>query len=223
MPARGESRRSRPARADPASVPRRRPPARRAVVDVLAGQLSAAQARQRCGAGTGRAGADRRRARAPRRPVGLADQPRRRRARLLQPLRPARRGGRRRRGAARARTRALSLLSGSRVRVEDFENPSVMQKPSDAGIPVLTEVVYGLEDEESPGYPSRTETLVAELQTRLASETFALAEDLMRSAFAEMEAHLFEQISRRLREKLPDLIDSILREHLAGDDDEPPG
>jgi len=97
-----------------------------------------------------------------------------------------------------------------------------MQKPSDAGIPVLTEVVYGLEDEESPGYPSRTETLVAELQTRLASETFALAEDLMRSAFAEMEAHLFEQISRRLREKLPDLIDSILREHLAGDDD-PPG
>jgi len=98
-----------------------------------------------------------------------------------------------------------------------------MQKPSDAGIPVLTEVVYGLEDEESPAYPSRAETLVAELQTRLASETFALAEELMRGAFAELEAHLFEQISRRLREKLPDLIDSILREHLAGEDEEPAG
>ena len=99
----------------------------------------------------------------------------------------------------------------------------MVEKPSEAGIPVLTEVVYGLEDDESPSYPTRIDALVAELQTRIASETFALAEDLMRSAFAEMEAHVFEQISRRLREKLPDLIDSILREHLGGEDDEPPG
>jgi len=99
----------------------------------------------------------------------------------------------------------------------------VTQKPSEPGIPVLTEVVYGLEDDETPAaYPFETEALIAELQTRLAAETFALAEELMRSAFAEMEAHLFEQISRRLRERLPDLIDSILREHLAGGD-EPPG
>jgi len=98
-----------------------------------------------------------------------------------------------------------------------------MQKPSDPGIPVLTEVVYGLEDDESPAYPSPAEALIAELQTRLAAETFTLAEELMRNAFAEMEAHLFEQISRRLRERLPDLIDAILREHLPVDDDEPPG
>ncbi len=97
------------------------------------------------------------------------------------------------------------------------------QKPPEPSIPVLTDVVYGLDDDESPAYPSETEALIAELQTRLAAETFALAEELMRGAFAELEAHLFEQISGRLRERLPDLIDSILREHLAGGDDEPPG
>lgn len=96
-----------------------------------------------------------------------------------------------------------------------------MAKPPEPPIPVLTEVVYGLDEEESPAYPTAAEALVAELQTRLAAETFALAEELMRSAFAEMEAHLFEQISRRLRERLPDLIDSILREHLGGEDDPP--
>ena len=99
----------------------------------------------------------------------------------------------------------------------------MIEKPSEAGIPVLTEVVYGLEDDDAASYPTQTDTLVAELQTRIASESFALAEELMRSAFAEMEAQVFEQISRRLREKLPDLIDSILREHLGGEDDEPPG
>ena len=98
----------------------------------------------------------------------------------------------------------------------------MMKKPADAGIPVLTDVVFGLEDDEPAGYPTAAESLVAELQTRLAAETFTLTEDLMRGAFAEMEAHLFEQISRRLRERLPDLIDSILREHLGGEDAEPP-
>jgi hypothetical protein len=97
-----------------------------------------------------------------------------------------------------------------------------MQKPPDAGIPVLTDVVFGLEDDEPAEYPTAAESLVAELQTRLAAETFALAEDLMRNAFAEMEAHVFEQISRRLRERLPEMIDSILREHLGSEDAEPP-
>jgi hypothetical protein len=97
-----------------------------------------------------------------------------------------------------------------------------MEKPPDTGIPVLTDEVFGLEEDEPAAYPTATESLVAELQTRLAADTFALAEELMRGAFAEMEAHLFEQISRRLREQLPDLIDSILREHLGGEDAEPP-
>ena len=96
-----------------------------------------------------------------------------------------------------------------------------MHEPSDAAIPVLTDVVAEPGTGEPADYPSRSEALIAELQTRLAAETFALADKLMRGAFAEMEAHLFEQISRRLRERLPDLIDSILREHLGAEDDPP--
>lgn len=96
-----------------------------------------------------------------------------------------------------------------------------MPEPSDAaGIPVLTDIVFETDDSER-SFPSRADTLVAEIQTRLASETFALTEELMRTAFAEMEAHLFEQISRRLREKLPELIDSVLREHLDAEADPP--
>jgi hypothetical protein len=91
----------------------------------------------------------------------------------------------------------------------------MMHEPSDRAIPVLTDIADV--DDDARAYPTRTDELVAELQTRLASETFALAEELMRTAFAEMEAHLLEQISSRLREALPDLIDSILREHLEAD------
>lgn len=88
-----------------------------------------------------------------------------------------------------------------------------MHDPFDSAIPVLTDVVTDL-DHAVPGYPTLTDALVAELQTRLAAATFALAEELMRNAFAEMEAHLLEQISSRLRAALPELIDSILREQL---------
>ena len=67
---------------------------------------------------------------------------------------------------------------------------------------------------ERDGSPEEVaETLLAELQTKLASRTFKLTDDLLRSAFAEMEASLFEQVSSRLRRDLPDLIDATLREH----------
>ena len=55
--------------------------------------------------------------------------------------------------------------------------------------------------------------MLAEVQTKLASRTFKLADDLLRSAFAEIEAALFEQISGKLRRQLPELIDATLREH----------
>jgi hypothetical protein len=65
-----------------------------------------------------------------------------------------------------------------------------------------------------PGTPSAADALIAELQTRLAAECFALTEGTLRRAFAEMEANLLEQISTRLRQALPELIDSVLREQL---------
>ncbi|MBN1237942.1 MAG: hypothetical protein JXB36_05545 [Gammaproteobacteria bacterium] len=93
-----------------------------------------------------------------------------------------------------------------------------MHEYPDARIPVLTDVVAATGDAPDRR-PSEVETLVAELQTRLAADTFSLTEEILRTSFAEMEAGLYEQISARLREALPELIDSVLREHLDTDAD----
>lgn len=63
------------------------------------------------------------------------------------------------------------------------------------------------------------ESLIAELQTELASRTFMLTDSIMRSAFAQMEANVFAQITGRLRTELPEIIDSLLRERLGDDSD----
>jgi hypothetical protein len=86
-----------------------------------------------------------------------------------------------------------------------------MSHQSDSGIPILTDVVG---EEEPSQWPSEVDTLVAELQTRLAAEAFALTEEIMRQAFSEMEATLLQQISTKLRQALPELIDAVLRERL---------
>ena len=62
--------------------------------------------------------------------------------------------------------------------------------------------------------------LIAELQTTLSVGAFTLTEQLLHSAISEMEATLFEQVLNRLRQELPELIDTVLREHLAIDSDE---
>jgi uncharacterized protein (DUF2267 family) len=79
----------------------------------------------------------------------------------------------------------------------------------DTHIPVLTDVIRGAKTTALD-----RDALIAELQTKLAARTFALAEELLRSSFNAMEATLFEQISARLRSELPELIDATLREHL---------
>jgi uncharacterized protein (DUF2267 family) len=85
----------------------------------------------------------------------------------------------------------------------------------DTNIPVLTDVIRGT------ALPALDrDSLIAELQTKLASRTFALADELLRSSFNAMEATLFEQISARLRSELPELIDGTLREHLHGTDND---
>ena len=81
--------------------------------------------------------------------------------------------------------------------------------PPDLRIPVLTEVIRNATSVEG----HELEALLADVQTKLASRTFALADELLRSAFAEMEAALFAQIAGKLRSQLPELIDATLREH----------
>ena len=82
-------------------------------------------------------------------------------------------------------------------------------QPRELNIPVLTDIIRGSGSSDSV----ELETLLVEVQTKLASRTFKLADELLRSAFAEMEAALFEQILSKLRRQLPELIDATLREH----------
>ena len=88
-----------------------------------------------------------------------------------------------------------------------------MPKQTKTSIPVLTDMIGG--NVEAPELPARVETLIAELQTEIAASAFELTERLIRGAIAEMEGTLFEQISKRLRQELPELIDKLLRQHLA--------
>ena len=106
-----------------------------------------------------------------------------------------------------------------------------MSATNEKDIPVLTDIVEDEHDEsgETAEQSALTlaaipdlETVIAELQTHLASRTYALTDELMRNAFAELEANLFRQISSQLRQQLPELIDAVIREHLTRRD-EPDG
>ena len=90
------------------------------------------------------------------------------------------------------------------------------ESTASAEIPVLTDVVETAPppDPSSSDLPSDEETLIAELQTKLSVSAFALTEQLLHSAISEMEATLCEQVLNRLRQDLPELIDTVLREHL---------
>lgn len=91
-------------------------------------------------------------------------------------------------------------------------------------IPVLTDIVpdeaQGTADDAPANIPTDVETLIAELQTSLAASTYSLTEQLLHTTFAEMEATIFQQISNKLRQELPELIDSVLRQHLDAEDDD---
>jgi hypothetical protein len=99
-----------------------------------------------------------------------------------------------------------------------------MSARNEKDIPTLTDIVEDMieaaarESEADAELAGSTipdlETVIAELQTRIASSTYALTDELMRTAFAELEANVFRQISSRLRQQLPELIDSVIREHL---------
>jgi hypothetical protein len=99
-----------------------------------------------------------------------------------------------------------------------------MSRRNEKDIPILTDIVEDLIEADAQESQAESdlagstipdlETVIAELQTRIASRTYALTDELMRTAFAELEANVFRQISSRLRQQLPELIDAVIREHL---------
>lgn len=86
-------------------------------------------------------------------------------------------------------------------------------------IPVLTDAIARPRRfaPEEVARPSLTEAELAELETRIAAGSFVLVETLLRNAFREMEATMFDEVVSRLRNELPDLIDQVLREHFEND------
>ncbi len=81
-------------------------------------------------------------------------------------------------------------------------------------LPVLTERAEGMSDAPSAADAPDADDRLAALQAAISADALALAERLLHSAFTEMEATLFEQVSNRLRQELPELVDRVLREHL---------
>jgi hypothetical protein len=99
-----------------------------------------------------------------------------------------------------------------------------------AFIPILTDAIGNRHDDvdavpspletDAPAPAgSDAETLIVELQTRIAAGAYELTDEILRSALADMQAKLYRQISSRLRQELPELIDTLLREQLERDRD----
>lgn len=90
-----------------------------------------------------------------------------------------------------------------------------MPRDVNVQIPVLTDALREFSEQLEGASEADREELIAELQTRIAASTFELTDEVMRRAFAEMEATVFEKISGRLRRELPEMIDTLLRERLS--------
>jgi Zn-dependent M32 family carboxypeptidase len=78
--------------------------------------------------------------------------------------------------------------------------------------------------------PILTETVVENVETSLSfdakavhaailTETLELADSLLHQAAKDIEATLFERVFDRLRAQLPELVDRILREHAAAQEE----
>jgi len=75
-------------------------------------------------------------------------------------------------------------------------------------IPILTEAVA-----ESAPVPLAVDAKA--VHAAILTETLELADSLLHQAAKDIEATLFERVLDRLRARLPELVDRILREHAA--------
>jgi Zn-dependent M32 family carboxypeptidase len=88
--------------------------------------------------------------------------------------------------------------------------PTEPHDPRD--IPILTEAV-----KESA--PSSLSLEAKAVHAAILTETLELADSLLHQAVKDIEATLFERVLDRLRAQLPELVDRILREHAAAQED----
>jgi hypothetical protein len=112
------------------------------------------------------------------------------------------------RPAAKATGKAGDKASGRRARPGVV--PVLVKAADDeakAGPPVLKAVAI-----PPPRHLSDHE--LAALKAELVAVAWEVVVDLLHSAVREVEAALFEQVSSRLREELPVLVERALRNHL---------
>jgi hypothetical protein len=79
-------------------------------------------------------------------------------------------------------------------------------------IPILTESVKESAESTLPFD-------VKAVHAAIVSETLELADSLLHQAAKDIEATLFERVFDRLRAQLPELVDRVLREHAAIDEE----
>ncbi len=84
--------------------------------------------------------------------------------------------------------------------------PPAPHDPRD--IPILTDAV-----KESAPAPLSLDAKA--VHAAILTETLELADSLLHQAVKDIEATLFERVLDRLRAQLPELVDRILREHAA--------
>ena len=79
-------------------------------------------------------------------------------------------------------------------------------------IPILTDAVKEVE-------PASLSVEAKAVHAAILTETLELDDSLLHQAVKDIEATLFERVLDRLRARLPELVDRILREHAAAQDD----
>ena len=84
-------------------------------------------------------------------------------------------------------------------------------RPTDEAIPTLTEIV------ELEG-PSIDPELLEAMQAEISARVMRLVEELMREASRELETILLKRVSDQLRQRLPELVEDAMREHLGRGD-----
>ena len=88
--------------------------------------------------------------------------------------------------------------------------PTEPRDPRD--IPILTETIRESVEASLPFD-------VKAVHAAILSETLELADSLLHQAAKDIEATLFERVFDRLRAQLPELVDRVLREHAATQED----
>ncbi|HKK02765.1 MAG TPA: hypothetical protein VKA17_02470 [Gammaproteobacteria bacterium] len=94
--------------------------------------------------------------------------------------------------------------------------------PGSGALPVLVKTAEGpsggeppvLRSVAVPGPRQLSDHELAALKAELVAVAWEVVLDLLHSAVREVEAALFEQVSARLRDELPEIVDRALRNHL---------